>query len=185
MVLALDEHDATIYTGDTLKLCANISPDSATNKGLLWTSSNPDIAAVDANGNVRGLSVGSAEILCTAADGSEVTDKCAVTVRAKVKGVTLDQSRLELVIGNGEEAATGRIDFTLQPENAYIQTVTWTSSTRALLRWIPLAPFAQSAKESQQFLLLLMIQTAMRLPVVKLLSAKQFPPFSSLTPCQL
>ena len=114
MVLALDEHDATIYTGDTLKLCANISPDSATNKGLLWTSSNPDIAAVDANGNVRGLSVGSAEILCTAADGSEVTDKCAVTVRAKVKGVTLDQSRLELVIGNGEEAATGRIDFTLQ-----------------------------------------------------------------------
>ena len=119
-------------TVDTLKLCANISPDSATNKGLLWTSSNPDIAAVDANGNVRGLSVGSAEILCTAADGSEVTDKCAVTVRAKVKGVTLDQSRLELVIGNGEEAATGHIDFTLQPENAYIQTVTWTSSDESI-----------------------------------------------------
>lgn len=132
MVLALDEHDATIYTGDTLKLCANISPDSATNKGLLWTSSNPDVAAVDANGNVRGLSVGSAEILCTAADGSEVTDKCAVTVRAKVKGVTLDQSRLELVIGNGEEAATGHIGFTLQPENAYIQTVTWTSSDESI-----------------------------------------------------
>lgn len=132
MVLALDEHDATIYTGDTLKLCANISPDSATNKGLLWTSSNPDVAAVDASGNVRGLSVGSAEILCTAADGSGVTDKCTVSVRAKVKGIKLDQSKLELAIGNGEEAATGHIDFTLQPENSYIQTVTWTSSDESI-----------------------------------------------------
>ncbi|WP_289451981.1 Ig-like domain-containing protein, partial [Klebsiella pneumoniae] len=66
MILALDEHDATIYTGDALKLCADVSPDSATNKGLLWMSSDPDVAAVDTNGNVKGLSVGSAEIVCTA-----------------------------------------------------------------------------------------------------------------------
>ena len=128
MILALDEHDATIYTGDALKLCADVSPDSATNKGLLWMSSNPDVAAVDTNGNVKGISVGSAEIVCMAADGSEVTDKCTVTVRAKVKGVKLDQSNLQLAVGNGDEAATGHIGFAIQPEDAYIQTVTWMSS---------------------------------------------------------
>lgn len=128
MILALDEHDATIYTGDALKLCADVSPDSATNKGLLWMSSDPDVAAVDTNGNVKGLSVGSAEIVCMAADGSEVTDKCTVTVRAKVKEVKLDQSNLQLAVGNGDEAATGHIGFAIQPEDAYIQTVTWISS---------------------------------------------------------
>ena len=74
------------------------------------------------------ISVGSAEIVCMAADGSEVTDKCTVTVRAKVKGVKLDQSNLQLAVGNGDEAATGHIGFAIQPEDAYIQTVTWMSS---------------------------------------------------------
>lgn len=133
LILALDEHDATIYTGDALKLCADVSPDSATNKGLLWMSSDPDVAAVDTNGNVKGLSVGSAEIVCMAADGSEVTDKCTVTVRAKVKGVKLDQSNLQLAVGNGDEAATGHIGFAIQPEDAYIQTVTWMSSDESIV----------------------------------------------------
>ena len=35
MILALDEHDATIHTGDALKLCADVSPDSATNLSLI------------------------------------------------------------------------------------------------------------------------------------------------------
>lgn len=133
MILALDEHDVTIYTGDALKLCADVSPDSATNKSLLWMSSDPDVAAVDTNGNVKGLSVGSAEIVCMAADGSEATDKCTVTVRAKVKGVKLDQSNLQLAVGNGDEAATGHIGFAIQPEDAYIQTVTWMSSDESIV----------------------------------------------------
>ena len=128
MVLVLNEHDTSIYTGDSLILSANISPDAATNKRIIWESSNSDVARVDSNGKVTGVSVGSADIVCTAADGSEIADKCTISVRARVRSVELDQSKLELVIGADEAAATGHIDYSLQPEDASVKTVTWTSS---------------------------------------------------------
>lgn len=128
MVVVLSEHDSIIYTGESVKLDASISPDVASNKKLVWASSDPDVATVDSNGNVKGISVGTAVITCSAADGSEVMDNCEITVRAKVKGIKLDQSKLQLAVGNGSKAATGHLDFSVQPENAFVQTVTWTSS---------------------------------------------------------
>lgn len=128
MIVALNEHEITMFTGEATKLEADISPDAATNKKLVWESANPEVASVNANGNVKAVTVGNTEIVCKAADGSGIVDTCAVTVRSKVKGVKLDQSKLELVVGNGDKAATGHLEFTVQPENAYIKTVSWTSS---------------------------------------------------------
>ncbi|WP_206427993.1 Ig-like domain-containing protein [Niallia circulans] len=43
-------------------LVVTIEPENATNKTIKWTSSNPEIATVDDNGNVIGKSPGKVTI---------------------------------------------------------------------------------------------------------------------------
>lgn len=69
----------TVAINGTLPLTANIQPSNATNKAVTWTSSNNNIATVDANGKVTGKAVGSATIQVTTTDGKK-TANCTVTV---------------------------------------------------------------------------------------------------------
>lgn len=77
--VTLDKSSATVNVGATLQLTANIQPSNATNKAVTWTSSNNNIATVDANGKVTGKAVGSATIQVTTTDGKK-TASCTVTV---------------------------------------------------------------------------------------------------------
>ena len=58
-----------------------ISPDDATNKTLNWESSDAAIAAVDAEGKVTAIGVGTATITAAAQDGSGVKATCKITVK--------------------------------------------------------------------------------------------------------
>lgn len=66
-------------------LVASITPSNASNKKVTWSSSDTDVATVDENGAVTGVSAGSATITVTTTDG-EKTDTCAVTVTAASGG---------------------------------------------------------------------------------------------------
>ena len=59
----------TLHLGDTQALDVRFSPSNATNKHLNWTSSNPDVAQVDENGQVQALSTGEATVTATSVDG--------------------------------------------------------------------------------------------------------------------
>ena len=69
----------------TFTLVATITPEDATNKSVTWASSDEAVATVDANGVVRGIAEGTADITVTTVDG-EFTDVCAVTVTANGGG---------------------------------------------------------------------------------------------------
>lgn len=75
----------TINVTDQFKLTATVSPSNASNKNIKWTSSNAAVATVDANGNVKGVSGGTATITATAQDGSGKTASCKVTVATTIK----------------------------------------------------------------------------------------------------
>lgn len=77
--VTLDKSSATVNVGATLQLTATVAPSNATNKAVTWTSSNNNIATVDANGKVTGKAVGSATIQVTTTDGKK-TASCTVTV---------------------------------------------------------------------------------------------------------
>lgn len=71
-----------LYSNITTKaaqLKASVTPENATDKSVSWHSSNPAVAAVDANGKVTALSNGTATITVTTTDGG-FTDSCVVTV---------------------------------------------------------------------------------------------------------
>jgi len=78
----LDKDNAVIGVGDTINLIAVILPENATNKNILWESSNEKIALVDQSGVVKGISAGNAVIKVTTEDGG-FNAECAVTVKGE------------------------------------------------------------------------------------------------------
>ncbi|MCA0174025.1 Ig domain-containing protein [Bacillus sp. RAR_GA_16] len=119
----LNKTSNILKVGETDALTASVSPSNATNQSVTWASSNQDVASVDANGNVKALSVGKATIKVTTVDGSiEATYELEVEP-VKVTSVTLNQSSATLIVGNSETFIA-----TVSPENATNQKVTWTSS---------------------------------------------------------
>lgn len=72
--VTLDKSELSIMQGKTGKLTASVIPASAT---VTWTSSDTEVATVDAEGNITAVKVGTATITA-AIEGAEAT--CAVTV---------------------------------------------------------------------------------------------------------
>ena len=118
--IELDAYDKTMSVGDKAKLTATVKPTDTTDK-IVWTSSKPTVAAVDENGNITALAVGTTKILATA---GTVSAECTVTVEAvKVTEVKLDKTAVSLKAGE-----TAQLTATVLPDNAADKTVTWTSS---------------------------------------------------------
>lgn len=80
--VTLNHDSLALNAGETAALSATVQPDNATDKVVIWTSSNPLVASVDDNGNVTALSEGTAEITATTLENSDkqFTAKCKVTV---------------------------------------------------------------------------------------------------------
>lgn len=117
--LSLTEGEA----GDTLN--AVIEPANATNKTVIWSSSDATVATV-VNGVVTPVGVGTATITATTTDGS-YTATSTVTVSApivNVTGVKLDQETLDLTAGE----ADALLKATIEPANATDTDVIWSSS---------------------------------------------------------
>ena len=82
----LDEISLT--PGDTKQLTATITPSDATIADILeWTSSNQNVAVVDANGLISAIGEGTATITAKACDGSGVYATCKVNVRSGASNV--------------------------------------------------------------------------------------------------
>lgn len=115
----------TIKELDKTKLSVTYNPNNATNKKVTWKSSNSNIATVDQNGVVTGISAGSATITVISNDGGKVAT-CKVIVEAiskKINNISLNKTELTLVAGT-EETLTVKYD----PEYAENKKITWTSS---------------------------------------------------------
>ncbi len=77
--VSLDRSALTLSKGDTARLTATVEPADATNQNVTWASSAPDVATVDASGNVTAVAEGTATITATTDDGGK-TATCTVTV---------------------------------------------------------------------------------------------------------
>ncbi|WP_339300401.1 immunoglobulin-like domain-containing protein [Paenibacillus sp. FSL R5-0623] len=78
----LNEPTFILSVGDSETLVATISPSNATNKRVVWTSSDSSVAIVNSTGKVTAVSGGTATITVQTEDG-EFTATSAVTVKGK------------------------------------------------------------------------------------------------------
>ena len=98
--IILNNSTIELDKGNTATLTAGIAPYNATIKNIVWTSSNPQIAAVDKSGKVTALSAGTATITAMANDGSNVSASCKVVVKGVETKITLSQTEANLPVND-------------------------------------------------------------------------------------
>lgn len=90
--IVLSDKNKTVEEGETFTLSVSVLPENASNKAVVWSSSDEEAAMVDQNGVVTAKKAGSAVITVTAADNAEIKAECTVTVTAK-KQVTVPENQ--------------------------------------------------------------------------------------------
>ncbi|WP_277892485.1 Ig-like domain-containing protein [Enterococcus lactis] len=81
----MNKTTATLTVGATETLSATVSPETATDKSVKFTSSDETIATVTPiQGKVTGVKAGTATITATTMNGETAT--CEITVTAPAKG---------------------------------------------------------------------------------------------------
>jgi uncharacterized protein YjdB len=129
--VSLEQSDLTFDVGDSpVTLQATIAPNNATNKKVSFSSSDTDVAKVDANGVVTPVGEGTATITVKTSDGNK-TDSCSVTVtpsKVAVAGVKLNTNSLSMNVGD----TPVKLQATISPSNATDQNVSWSSSDKTV-----------------------------------------------------
>jgi uncharacterized protein YjdB len=121
--IILSPSGQTLKVGSTLTLNPVITPSNASNKTVIWTSSNTSVATVSSTGVVTAIAPGVAGIWGKTADQGYST-YFLVTVPEEVTSLTLSESSLKFNIGG--PAVT--LSATLNPDSLWEKEVTWTSS---------------------------------------------------------
>ena len=102
--ITLDKSELSLSAGGNETLTAAIKPENATNKTIVWASSNEAVATVS-NGEVNAVGPGKATIIATTMDGGW-TAECQVTViekTAEKKKVVISAKKANFVINKAKK----------------------------------------------------------------------------------
>ena len=87
--ITLDKTELKLAQNGTATLTAKVSPDDATIKTVLWSSSNVDVARVDNNGKIKPIAPGKAIITATTKQGN-FSKSCTVYVKEDKPNATIN-----------------------------------------------------------------------------------------------
>lgn len=116
----------TLTAGEASTLETAVAPDDATHVSISYTSSDDAVATVSDAGEVTAVAAGDATITA-AVDGTTLSADCKVTVLPAIESVELNYTALSL-----RPEGTARLTYTVAPEEALADTVTYTSSDEAV-----------------------------------------------------
>ncbi len=125
----LNKTSTEIYVGNSETITATLLPSNASDKSIVWSSSDTTVATVS-NGKITAVKAGITVITAKSHNGKKAT--CTVTVKKvnqniPVTGVSLNKSKLTL-----NEGASESLIATISPGNATDKTLTWTSSNTSV-----------------------------------------------------
>jgi uncharacterized protein YjdB len=141
--ISLNESEISIVRGDIVQLDYTIIPETSSNKNVIWTSSDENIAGVDNNGSVTAKAVGNCTVTVKTEDGG-FEASCKVTVtpvpvdEITVEGLYLDnpsgsqfpQSNYDnLFLCHGDRL---KVKINFNPQDADNQNLIWESSDENL-----------------------------------------------------
>lgn len=124
--ITFDRTEIRLRPGDRYEIFKVICPSNATNKSLLWTSTDPDVASVN-NGVIRAKSNGVTTIIASPIYGANkpISASCSVWVSdyTPVSSVTVSPSSKTMTVG---DSFTPHV--TVCPEDATNRMLEWRSS---------------------------------------------------------
>lgn len=106
-----------IQKGERKKLQVTISPNEASNHKLQYTSSNPNVATIDNEGNITGIKSGKT-IITVKAEENDVKNEIEIEVYSKVTDIIIDQKEIYMQVGD-----TFKINSNINPDDANDKTV--------------------------------------------------------------
>lgn len=121
--ITLSDATATMWVGATKTLTAKVTPTTASNITVKWSSSDKTVAIVSSTGKITAKAAGTCTITCYAADGSGTKTTCEVTVKQAVQSIALSDESGTLWVGK-----TMNLTATVNPTDATLKTLQWTSS---------------------------------------------------------
>lgn len=129
--ISLSEGSATLAIGEALQLNAIISPANATTQIIKWSSINPNIASVDANGLVKAITEGTTQVIATTTDGSNLSAICEITVKKQfvsISSIQIVPNSFEMTVGQN-----GLLEVEITPTDATNKSVTWSSTNPSVV----------------------------------------------------
>lgn len=121
--ISLNETNISLKKNSKSSLIPIITPINAVNQNLKWVSDNNNVS-VDTKGNIVANKVGKSIITVSSSNGK--TASCTINVidtTVEVKSLSLNASSKEMTIYQ-----TDQLYATINPSNATIRNITWTSS---------------------------------------------------------
>lgn len=119
-------YSLTMGEKTSVTLTATVNPSNATNKKVVWKSSNTKVATVDSNGRVKAVGPGSANITVTTVDGG-YSRSCKITVIQPVTDVEFDSSSKTMYVGQ-----KSTFKYEIKPSNATDKGVSFKSSNKKI-----------------------------------------------------
>ncbi|HCL4447571.1 TPA: Ig domain-containing protein [Clostridium botulinum] len=113
--ISLDKTSMDLIEGSSDKINAKVLPEDATNKKVIWKSSDESIAKVDQEGKVTAIKEGQAAITAKV-DGTDLTATCKVNVTKKMEE-NKNNAILSISLVNG---ATKEYDVSMQEVEKFI-----------------------------------------------------------------
>lgn len=138
--VSLNTSTLTMHMGDTVNLVATVLPDDATDKSIVWFSSNTQIATVTRDGVVTATGFGSASITARAQDQtasanvfvnpteSQESYTFTDTINIEMTSITLNTTSITLNVGQSEH-----FQATTEPSDVSNNTLLWYSSDSTLV----------------------------------------------------
>lgn len=124
----LNAHTISWNVGKKAHFRPTVTPTTASNVNVKYTSSNTRVATVDGNGLLTAVGKGTCTVTCTAADGSGKKDTCKVTVKQPVRKLTISGG------SSVNEGSSIELKAVAAPSNATNKNVTWSSSDKTVAK---------------------------------------------------
>lgn len=121
--IKLSDTNLTLRPSAKHQLYATIMPENATNKNIIWRTSDDTIASVDENGLVTVKTTGRVVITAVSAEDEKIKATCEINSIIPVTGINIKNKTIYMNVGG-----TDKIDYEILPANANDKKVTFTST---------------------------------------------------------
>lgn len=125
--IRIDREKARMKIGKSMTLSVHITPASAGNQGITWSSSDPAVAEVSEDGVVTATGEGRAVITASGPAGLEA--ECVVDVYIPIESISIGTSTVTMYTGR-----TYQFIPEITPANATPQKLKWSSSNSSYVQ---------------------------------------------------
>ncbi|CDF57649.1 Ig-like domain-containing protein [Thermobrachium celere] len=137
--LTVNKTSTMIKAGKTEAIETTVLPADATDKTLIWESSNPTVAEVSQDGIITAKAPGTVRIKVSSKTNPNVYKVINVTVPVDLQGISTPYSNFYVKLGS-----TYTPSITYNPTNATIKTVTYESDNPSVLSIVNGKPLAKA-----------------------------------------